>query len=367
MLIEPTQARVQLWLYNTSGTLVAVFDEWNTLHLERRVNTYDLMTLSIDGNDPRRALFTVDSIIEVRRKMGIDPWYVESTLMHVTGEDQITEGSKALFTSYSRGLLDLIHRRSLNYYANSPYTLKAGPGETIIKDYVNENAGPIATSPPRISDGVTPGLTVEPSAGLGTIWAGQRSWQNLLEVIQEISLFTDVDFDVIRVGAVDFEFRTYYPQRGTNRVGEVTFSPTLGNMLSPSYTLSRTEEVTRVIVLGQGQESDRHIVTRDLPTMFDSPWRLIEATLDARQENTFNGLIAAGDAFLIKKQAQESFAFSVLQTSAYQYGRDYFLGDIVSASFGAIATVKKITTATINIQDGRETIALEFSTIPQGA
>lgn len=367
MLVESTQARVQVYLYDITGTLVAIFDDWNTFHLERRLNTYDLLTLSMDGEDPRHELFTIDCFIEVRRRIGDGQWYTESVLMHITGEEQITEGSKHLFTSYSRGLTDLLRRRSLNYYANTPYTLKAGPGETVIKEYVAENAGPLATSPPRISDGVTPGLTVEPTAGLGLLWAGQRSWQNLLEIIQEIALVTSIDFDVIKTGPTDFEFRCYYPQIGTDRTAEITFSPTLGNMMSPSYTLSRTEEVTRVIVLGQGQESDRHIIVRDLPTMFDSPWRLVEATLDARQESTFNGLIAAGDTFLAKRQAQESFAFTVLQTTAYQYGRDYFLGDVISASFDNVSTTKKITGASINIQDGRETIALEFATIPQGA
>lgn len=359
------QARVQLYLYDTSGALVAIFDEWNTLQLERRLNTYDTMTLSISGDDPRRALFTTDAFIEVRRRIPGQEWYTESTLMHQSPEDQITEANRQLYTSYSRGLVDLIRRRELLYYANTPYTLKGGFGESVIKAFVSENAGPLATTPPRLAAGVTFGLEIEYDYARGLQWAGQRSWQNLLDTIQEIAGLTSVDFDVIKTGPQAFEFRCYYPQRGTDRRTTVTFSPTLANMLAPSYTISRTEEITRVVVLGPGQETDRRVVVRDSTAVSASPWRVIETTYDARKESTYDGLVAAGDAQLVKLQAQEAFNFQVLQTSGAQYGRDYFLGDIVSAGFGNVSTVKKITGVSLNIQDGRENISMEFATVPK--
>lgn len=362
---ETQQARIQIFLYNTSGGLVAIFDDWNTLDLQRRVNTFDTMTFTLDGADPRIELFEVDSILEVRRRVSGSEWYLEATLFHITGEQQITEGSRTLFTSYSRGLIELIRRRKLLYYANTAYTLKGGPGETIIKAYVNENAGPAALMPPRLADGRTLGLTIQPDAHRGLEWAGQRSWQGLLDTIQEISELTDVDFDIVRTDAQAFEFRCFYPQLGTDRTATLTFSPTLGNMLNPTYTLSRTEEITRIIVLGPGSETDRHVVVREAGTITDSPWRVIEETYDARKETDILALQAAGDAQLTKLQAQESFTFEVLQTTSAQYGRDYFLGDRVSAGFGNLSTTKKITAVSINMQAGRESISVEMSTIPR--
>jgi hypothetical protein len=323
------------------------------------------MTLSIPGDDPRISLFTTDSFLEVRRRIPGEDWYTEAILMHQSPQSQITEGSRQLFTSYSRGLIDLIRRRELLYYANTPYTLKGGPGESVIKSFVNENAGALATSPPRLANGVTLGLSIEFDLARGLQWAGQRSWQNLLDTIQEVAGLTSVDFDVIKTGAQTFEFRCYYPQRGTDRTTSVNFSPTLANMLAPSYTVSRTEEITRVVVLGPGQETDRWVIVREGAAVADSPWRVIEATYDARKETTLLGLQAAGDAQLVKLQAQEAFTFQILQTAHAQYGRDYFLGDIVSAGFGDVATTKKITGVSFNIQDGRENVSMEFATVPR--
>lgn len=364
-MIENQQARIQVYLYNTSGVLVAIFDDWNVLNLQRRLNTFDTMTFSIDGDDSRRDLFELDGFLEVRRRIGDGAWHLEATLFHLTGQDEITEGGRALFTSYSRGLLDLIRRRKLLYYANTAYTLKGGAGETIIKAFVNENAGPAAMIPPRLADGRTFGLTIQPDAHRGLQWAGQRSWQGLLETIQEIADLTNVDFDIVKTGPQTFEFQCYYPQLGTDRTAILTFSPTLGNMLSPSYTLSRTEEVTRVIVLGPGSETDRHVVVRESGAIGDSPWNTVEETYDARKETDILALQAAGDAQLLKLGAQESFTFTVMQTTSAQYGRDYFLGDRVSTGFGDISTTKKIISVNINIQDGKEEINMEFATLPR--
>lgn len=367
MDVAAQQARYVVRLFsNSTGGLLAIFDDWRFLQVERYLNSYDIITFAIDANDPRVSLFTLDTLIEVWRR--IDrvgaQWYRESVSLHRTPQNQLTEDQHAIFTSYSRGLVDLLRRRSLGYYANTVFTLKSGPGETVIKQFVNENAGPIAlNSNGRVVDGVTPGLTVEASAGLGTIWSGARSWQGLLEVIQEVSLLTSVDFTVERVGntGLAFLFRTNYPQLGSNRSASLAFSPTIGNMVAPSYTLSRTEEVTRVIVLGQGQEDARRIVIRDALAITDSPWNNIEVTADARNQTELAGLNAVGDTQLLKSKAQESFTFNVLQVATAQYGADYFLGDKITAGFGNISTVKKIVSVKINVAEGRETIAIEFA------
>lgn len=363
----PQQARYLVRIYSPlTGALQAVFDDWRFLQVERYLNSYDLVTFAIDGNDPRVEFFALDAIIEVWRKIDREDaqWYRECTTLHRTGQKELTEGQLAIFTSYSRGLIDLLRRRVLGYYANTAYTLKSGPGETVMKEFVDENAGPGANSLDRAADGITLGLTVEASAALGAVWSGARSWQGLLDVVQEIALATQVDFEIIREGSSDrlFLFRTNYPQLGTDRTASIVFSPSIGNMLAPSYTLSRTEEVTRVIVLGQGQEDSRRIITRESAApIVESPWNTIETTTDARNQSTIAGMQDVGDVQLTKAKAQESFSFNVLQTASFQYGADYFVGDIVSAGFLDVSTTKKIVAAKLHIAEGRENVGIEFA------
>lgn len=371
MDVPTTQARYQVRLYNTAGTLQAVFDDWRTMELQRRVGTYDLLTFSIDGADSRKTLFTLDSIVEVWRRVGDASWYREATLLHRTPGRQITERGTRIFTCYARGLIDLLRRREILYPANSAFTLKGAVAETVMKAYVEENAGPTALeSLGRAADGALSGFTVEPSAGRGIEWAGQRSWQNLLDVLQEISAAGNVDYDVVRTdvpgsGSATFEFRCYFPQLGTDRSGTVQFATQFGNMQNPYYTLSRTEEYNRVVALGAGQDSARRYIVQESAYAIDSPWNTIEKTQDARQEDTLSGLIAIATAALETGQPQEQFTFTVLQTAAYQYGRDYFLGDIVSAAFDDdVSATKKITGVTLNVSEGKENIDVTFSDVP---
>lgn len=371
MLSSPAsqQARYVVRLYSPlTGDLIAIFDDFRFLQVERYLNSYDIVTLAIDGNDPRVTLFTLDAILEVWRRPDRVPqaWYRECTTLHRSPQNQVTEDHHAIFTSYSRGLVDLLRRRQIGYYANTAYTLKSGPGEQVIKEFAEENAGPGANSIDRRADGTTLGLTIEASAGLGDLWSGARSWQNLLDVIQEVSLLTHVDFKIERVGfsGRSFLFSTGYPQLGIDRSATIIFGLSLGNMLAPSYTLSRTEEITRVIVLGQGADVSRQVVVRESADVTDSPWNVIETSADARNQSTLDGLNAVGDVQLQKSKKQESFVFNVLQVTGVQYGVDYFVGDIVGAGFLSVNTTKKITAAKMNVSEGRETITIEFSDTP---
>ena len=343
------------------------------MELQKRVNTYDLLTYSMDGGDTRKTLFVKDALIEVWRRVqdGSSPWYRESTLMHRTPSRQITERGTRIFTSYSRGLLDLLHRREILYRAGTTFTLKGGPADTVMKAYVNENAGPGANNAARVADGVTTGFTVEPAAGIAPEWAGQRSWQNLLDVLQEIAADSGVDFDVVRTdtpgsGAAAFEFRTYYPQLGTDRSATVHFATKFNNMQSPYYTNSSTEQVTRVAALGPGENTARRVIVEENAAgIAESPWNTIERSQDARQEDTLTGLQSAATAVLAQAIPQEQFTFQIMQTDALQYGRDYFLGDIVTASFDDdITTTKKIVGVTINVSEGKEVVSCEFADVP---
>lgn len=373
MDVPTTQARYLVRLYDTAGALKAVFDDWRTMELQRRVGTYDLLTFAIDGADSRRSLFTLDSIIEVWRKLSDEDaeWYREATLMHRTPRRQITERGTRIFTSYSRGLNDLLRRKEILYPANTAFTLKGGPAESVMKEYVEENAGPTALEVNgRAADGALLGFTVVPSAGQGLDWAGQRSWQNLLDVLQEIAAAAGVDFEVVRTdvpgsGAAAFEFRCYWPQLGTDRTATVQFATLFSNMENPYYTKSRTEEYNRVVALGAGQDVTRRFIVQDSVYTVDSPWNTIEKTQDATAEDTLAGLLAIADAALETGKPQETLTFQTLQTSSLLYGRDYFLGDLVTAAFDDdIVTTKKITGVTINMAEGKESVSITFSDLP---
>lgn len=353
-----------------TGVQTALLDYWTTLYIERPVNNFGTHQLTIDLDDSRVPYFVPDAIVEVWRKddIGIHEWYREYVGLHITPQYEITETGRKLFTSYGRTLEDLLHRRTVRYFSGTPYATKTGMGETVMKAFVAENAATLATSPPRITDGTTTGLTVAADTALGLTWTGSRAWKNLLELLQDIAEATSVDFAIARVGNQPpaYQFQTYYPQLGTDRRASVLFEVELGNMARPTYISSHTEEANDILVLGQGQEDDRTVYnTSDLVAIATSPINRREVNTDARQEDDTAGLAASADAALQEHKAQETFNFQVLQTPSALYGLHYFLGDVVAARFTTVnlAVTKKITRVTIRVAEGKEDIGIELGEI----
>lgn len=362
--------RYQVRLYEpVTGVQVAVLDDWNSLYYNTRINDFGYHTLSIDGKDPTRALFTTDTIIEVWRsnaELGV-PWYIDYAGFHRTDQDQVTDRGDRLFTSFGRGYEDLIHRRSVLWYAGSAGDTKSGPADDVMKAYVRENAGSGATTGAgRLRSGVTTGLTVAANLGVGPTWDGSMSWKNLYDAIQDIQKAKLVDFAVVRTGATTFEFRTYFPHKGTDRTGAgvaaaVIFSLVHANMGSPYAVVSRAEEGNDVIVLGSGEGAAR--VTRevqDTVAQVVSQWNRIERTHDARNLDTNAQLDDTGTAQLNALRATKRISFQVLESPATVYGRDYFVGDIVLAMFAGLEDTKKIIGMEVTVANGQENIRAHF-------
>ncbi len=361
-------ARYQVHLYDTSGNRTAVMDRWRTLNIEHSVNGVSNLTLSLYTGMPEVQLFALDTLIEVRRRWpeaGID-WYTEFIGFHRTPQKQITEANTRIYTSYAVGLLDLIRRRSIRYFADTDGSAKGpAPADNVIKDYVRENAGSLATlANGRVTDGVTPGLLIAGNLSQGPVFEGAFAWQNLLQTCAKIGEPNRVDFDVVWLGGISFEFRTYYPQLGTDRRvstgSPFSFAPGLGNMTSPSYTLSRTDEISSVLVLGPGEGPLRDVTPRQSVFMRDSPWNLIEQDHDASSEDREAALNAIGDGVLYDKRPSISMPFTALQTPNSAYRQHYFLGDIVTGAFEDVSANMKISGVSVNASEQAEQVTLRL-------
>jgi hypothetical protein len=369
-------AEYQLRIYDTNGQQQAITTEWNSLYFFNRSNDFGYHTISIDAADPRLQYFTTDAIIQVLRRersAGV-LWYQEYLGFHRTSEIQVTDRGNRLFYSIGRSVVDLLARRVIMFrpgddVLGGPADGGAieGPADDVMKSYVYYNAGPQAlTAVGRMTDGVTLGLSVSANTSQADNWAGSRHYRNLLDVLKEISDAKSVDFDVVWTGGQRFEFRTYFPQRGTDRSGAGTAAPVVfslehANMSAPYYTVSRVNEVTKVVVLGQGEGTDRQFVVRhNVPEEIISPWNVIEFSHDARNETTISALNDLGDAHLLDKGPDSHLSFQTLQSPASVYGRDYFVGDLVVASFAGVTEPRKVSGVEVTMANGREDIRVHF-------
>lgn len=359
-------------IYDTAGVKQATLgleNDVRSLVIEHQVNYVSTLTLGLWLGSYAVPFFTLDALVEVRRRVpeaGLD-WYTEFIGFHRTPQKEITEADSRIFTSYSRGLLDLVKRSEILYYADTVGSAK-GPAtaDDIIKAFVRENAGSLATvANARVRAHIMSGLAVDPDTSQAASIETANAWQNLLDAIRNIGEANSVDFDVAWGGAaapLTFTFKTYYPQLGTDRregtANPQVFAPELGNMRNPSHTLQRSEEVSVAAVLGPGEGPLRDVTIRTSTHTADSPWNDIEQAVNASGEDRTVALDQLGDQLLYEKRPAISMPFQVIQTAQSTYGKHYFLGDLVTGTFEGASTDVKIKSATISLADQRETISL---------
>lgn len=357
----------QVRLYNTAGNLQAVFDNPNSIYYFKRINDFSYHIISIPSTDPRRALFTTDAILEVwRRAPGID-WYIDYDGFHRTDQDQFTDPGLQNFTSYGRGFMDLLHRRSIAWFAGTSQDTKTGFADDVAKAYVRENCGSLALAASgRLRDGAIPGFTVAANTSSAPSWSGSNAFENVLSVLQQITAAVPFDFTVTRTPPTTWLFQTYYPRLGVDRTGAgaaapVIFSLSHGNMSSPYAVMTRTDEVNAVIALGQGEGVNRNFAVRTDPFAIAlSPWNDAEKTHDARNISDATALAQSADAELALLRATRHISFVNLESTGTMYGLDYNLGDLVVASFAGFQQTKKVIGIEVTVSQGKETIRMHF-------
>ena len=360
----------------------AIITTWRSLRYNLRLNDVGDYQLEIDGELALVDLFVLDGQIEIRRRdIDADPaidWYTDFAGFHRTEARRHTDLGASIYTSSGADYKHLLARRAILYRDTSAGAGKSGPGETVMKAYVDENAGPSAVAPPRVFDGVFPSFTIQPDGAAGANWEGNKPYRPLLATLREIADATGVDFDVVATAAATFQFQAQAeplgldrttvgrnPLTGLNAAGNapLVFSLDYDNMGRPSYALHRLQEITAAIVLGQGGEGHRVLVERTSAAVADSPWNRIEAVKNANQDEDTAALDARGDAFLEELQARESFGFDALQVPSTLYGREYFLGDRVTARYQTIERNYQIVGVGVRVMEGHEDISIEVSIV----
>ncbi len=383
-------ARYEILLKDTTGAVVARFDNWISLEIHRRINAPGSHSLVLNGLDGRCALFVLDGQVEVwREDVAASPAiarYREYEGFHRTSGRSRGERNQNIFISKGPGYEDLLRRRIILNTLGSPQAQKGPiPAETAMKEYADEQAGPGAVNPPRLFEtGVTAGLTIQFDAGTGGWWYGDRSFRNLLEVEQDIAISYDMWFDVIGTGPATFQFRASVlpygadrtivglnPATGLNAAGNrpVVFSDALGTAKNPEYYLVRDEEGNRCLSLGPGAGAGRllsHFIPAPDPGL-DSPWNNCEIKIQSADLIGFPAIDDKAVTALKLSQYRENFNFEVEQAEPYLYGRDYFFGDRVTAVYENIVRTRTIVGVTITIGRAEaglsEIIDLELSDV----
>ena len=264
------------------------------------------------------------------------------------GRDRQTpEGSKnGIFTMNCVEQKHYLYRAVSGHPANTSdrnnFTTVAA--ETVMKNLVKYNATALATladGRKRVPTWVSL-ITVATDSAAGQSITKAYAHRKLDDCLQEIALQTGLDWDLVKVGARAWQFRTGV--WGSDLSSTVKFSLSWDNLGNPELTSTDLSEETVAMVWGQGTDAARAWLEVHGPN-YTADYNDIETYVDAANQDAA-GLQAAGDARMLDVRARDDFRCNVLQNGPYIYGRDYcaggVLGDIISLTYYEASINKRI-------------------------
>lgn len=361
-------------LDGSSGELQTILDTTAVYQLRysRILNDVGKCVLEIPYSETIETLFDLDTFFEVYRTDPTDTTTMQKEgtyfarlfdrMENETGEERYLIGGVSLEHLLWRRVID---------YRDDPlgaggYSTKAGVGDDVILEYIDEQCGPTASAARQF-----PAFTVAASGSVGQNVGARKTFKdNLLKVCQELAEQGGVDFylerttmnniqAVCEVVGTDKSKGTNYPDSPF-----VYLSPLRGNLGNPHLTQDRRKEGNYLYAQGEGGGENRTLSEFIAAGTADSPYNRIEFYLSksSAEKDVAEQLQTAAIAKLQEKQAKIEFEFEPTAVDPGNiYREDWDLGDILTVSWGMVerdVRVKEIDIQ-VNAQGESLTITLE--------
>jgi hypothetical protein len=225
----------------------------------------------------------------------------------------------------------------------SSHDRRTGDAETVIKGYVDANAGLGAVASRQVA-----GLTVASNLNRGPTVTNAARFTPLQDLLYGIAESAGLGYDIKQVND-DLVFDVFEP---VDRSAFVRLDVQNDLLRSAEYGYV-APELTRVIVAGQGEAIDRLFIERTSTdsTAAETLWnRRIEQFKDARQSVEVSELEQAGDEALADTgKTVVMVAVTPSDDQQMRYGLDWNLGDIVSVTAGDVETTATVTEVGISV------------------
>lgn len=252
------------------------------------------------------------------------------------------------------------------YTAPESRTVKRKMGDAIWYE-LSTSLGPGAVADRQIA-----GLSLGTSPGIGPTINDNLRYDSIGSKIGEWTDTKEVGYRLVYNPDTELiELDIYKPQ---DRSKEIRFSRDLGNLREIIYTLT-APTVTRAIVACQGEGSERYVYQkideaaeaewgisietfvdrRDLPLKTGANGQPIKANsqvTDEDFETAKAAVIEAADTALKEGEGNGNFQIYPIDTPQLAFGRDYFVGDIVTVSMDDTEYSDIVREVAITVEDG---------------
>jgi hypothetical protein len=225
----------------------------------------------------------------------------------------------------------------------TPYDIRTGVASTVMRAYVDANAGPGAQVFRRVA-----GLTLAADPAVGGTVTGRARFHPVLEVLQGLGVTGNTGFRVTAGLTSAKVFETFTPR---DRTAKARFSVALGNLRSLRWSIRRPDATT-IIGGGRGEEAARLFISVS-DSGQETAWGRRENFYDYRSASDVDaGAELTEGANRRLEEAGETRTVEVqpIDTARLRFGRAadgggviyYWLGDTVTIDVYGPITVPAI-------------------------
>lgn len=306
-----------------TGEPAALIETFTSLQWERPYRTPGKFQMEINRNVPGADEIQKGRLLGPRDEffsIDIDQIYIIEQIENVIGPSgQLSE----MLNVSGRSLGGIFQERLALPAPASSHDSQTDPVETLMKYYVDANAGPGAAANRQI-----PNLVIATDNGNGTTRTYDARYQTVAQILEELSIIEKYGWEITYDEAAN-EF-TFDVIIGADKTDSVFFDVTFDTILEQKWLTTDIDRKTYAYVGGQGEGAARTIeerfITMSEPTGLDRR----EIWVDARDQDTAAGLQSRGDSVLAETREEDVFEVEINKYGSFRYRTDYDLGDIVT-------------------------------------
>lgn len=349
-------ATYECWITDDAGVPIAdsqgrsYLKEYLSLTASRAVNQIGSFEMYLPSTFDK-SLLRVDRMVQVWRKptggrLGLWRVYFIRKWRFATSDSRKT----VMISGPDQN--DLLRRRIVAAYTASSQAQKTAlEADDMMKEFVTEALSDANAPTPTAGTRDWSGLSVQADLTLGPQITLSAPFDTLLTesgagVLPRIAkaakeagteVFFDVIPNVVSGNSISFQFVTYIGQPGQDVTSQVVFDEQFGNMKDPELEYDYTKEINYVYAAGQGEETDRNVQqVYDTARYGASRWNRCEGFQDARNQDSDNGVIAAGYGLLESGRPKIRFRAAPVDTAGTRFGIDWDHGYKVKARYQGV-------------------------------
>ncbi len=380
---------ITITLYTSTGTPLAVLTPlaWS---VASKVNDISIAMVRVNVEKYGGQNITFGMYMGIERSDVVNGMPVYTEFFGMIRKVVVTQGPRVTIDVIAMDGMHILSDRIVAWYPDLPgysvFNSSVYPkASSVLVQLWNTNIGNDSFNPPVVSAALTRryGTSLD-RWSVGYVSAAESfavdydcgdpvsyscSGENLLAAMQKVADSGNIDFWVDLAPLINefgVSYSVYYQlksavNRGVDRTGTVRMSQT-NNTLG---TLERTADILNspsyIIANGTGKKKAR--LQGRFPTTPPTETDLREIVVNGGDNVTVNQLRTV--AFRRYRQEQrkiESYNIEVLQSAVYRYGRDYFIGDLVTVLYtGSTTLTRKIYGVTLAMgADGNEEVQIDL-------